>query len=528
MEQMTAMRALNVEPTSVDRPPDRDAQTSSRSSSPLRVFVGGLAHETNTFSPLPTSRRSFAEGVFHRGGDDATIATAMAFPGYGDMLEVCAQAGDQAVAGMCAWAQPGGPLPHREYERLREELFQEIERAGPLDFIVLVLHGAMVSSECWDCEGDLLNRLRDRVGGTPVGVLLDLHCNLTDSMLRSGALLVACKEYPHTDFRDRAQELRDLLADVVYGGRTMPRPAMRPVPMLALMGTTEDPMKEFVVQLKQCENTPGIASVSAMHGFAWSDTPHSRAALLAWYDPLIETAEERARSTVAALASRLYEIGTKTQGTRLPLRDAVARALSLVDGAKGRPVVFADGSDNPGGGAASDSTFVLSELLRQGVSGVALGMMWDPQAAAIAADAGLGAKLPLRIGGKVGPLSGEPVDLDVEVVCVRDDAAQRGLSGGREALGLAVTVRTPAIDIIINSIRQQVFSPDCFTEMGVDLSKKTLIVVKSTQHFRMGFDAVASAIVYCDAPGSLHGDLGKLPFRHLSRPIWPLDPARDP
>jgi microcystin degradation protein MlrC len=497
--------------------------SSQASSPPLKVFVGGLAHETNTFSPLPTSRRSFAEGVFYRGGDETTLAKAITFPGYGDMLEVCALAGDQAVAGLCAWAQPGGPLPHPEYERLRDELFEEIGRAGPLDFIILVLHGAMVSSECWDCEGDLLNRLRQRVGETPVGVLLDLHCNLTDLMVQSGALLVACKEYPHTDYRDRARELRDVLADIVRKGRGMPRPVMQTVPMLALMGTTEDPMKEFVSQLKQFESTPGLISISAMHGFAWSDTPHSRAALLAWYDTEMKAAEEIAHSTVTSLARSLYDIGTKTQGTRLSLDEALLRALSLASRARGKPVVLADGSDNPGGGAASDSTFVLCELLRQGVSGVALGMIWDPQAAAIAADAGVGAKLALRVGGKVGPLSGEPVDLNVEVICVRSDATQRGLSGGREALGLAVTLRTPDIDIVVNSIRQQVFSPDCFSEMGVDLSQKALVVVKSTQHFRMGFDPLASAVVYCDAPGSLHGDLGKLPFRHLTRPIWPLD-----
>lgn len=498
--------------------------TAQTAPTPLRVFVGALAHETNTFSPLPTSRRSFGDDILHRGGEHATLAKAMTFPGYGDMLRICEDAGDDAISGFCAWAQPSGPLPQPEYERMRDELLDEIVRAGPLDCIVLVLHGAMVSSECWDCEGDLLTRLRERVGETPVGVLLDLHCNLTEAMVQSGALLVACKEYPHTDYWDRASELRNLLAEVVQGRRAMPRPVMESIPLLALMGTTENPMKEFVAQLKECEGKHGLVSISAMHGFAWSDTPHSRAALLAWYDPGVAGAEQETRNTVAALARRMHENGKRTQGTRLPLDIAIARALELATRTHGKPVVLADGSDNPGGGAASDSTFVLRELLRQGATGVALGMIWDPQAAAIAADAGVGAKLPLRIGGKVGPLSGDPVDLDVEVLCVRADATQRGLSGAREALGLAVALRTPALDIVINSIRQQVFSPDCFTEMGVDLSQKKLVVVKSTQHFRMGFDPVAGAIVYCDAPGSLNGDLGKLPFRHLRRPIWPLDP----
>ena len=88
-----------------------------------------------------------------------------------------------------------------------------------------------------------------------------------------------------------------------------------------------------------------------------------------------------------------------------------------------------------------------------------------------------------------------------------------------------MTVRAAGIDIVINTVRQQVFSPECFTEMGEDLRTRRLVVVKSTQHIRMGFDAIASSVVYCDAPGSLNSDLSRLPFRHLTRPLWPLDPV---
>lgn len=492
---------------------------------PPRVFVGALAHETNTFSPLPTTWRSFEAGILHRGGDDGTLDSARTFPGYGDMLAVCAEAGDHATAGLCAWAQPGGPVPQPVYEALRDALFAEIQRAGPLDFIVLVLHGAMVSSECQECEGDLLTRLRALVGPTPIGVLLDLHGNLTRTMLDSGALLIACKQYPHTDYRERAVELRSILARAAAGQCAWPRPVLRRVPMLALMGTTEGPMKDFVASLQRLEGQAGIVSVSAMHGFAWSDTPHSSAAILVWWDSHVAQAEAHARASADALAGAFFDIGAVPQTQRLPLDAAIAAVVQHRRQGLPGPIVLADSADNPGGGAASDSTVVLRALLDAGIGNIALGMVWDPQAAAIAADAGVGARLPLRIGGKVGPQSGDPVDLEVEVVCVRHDAAQRGLSGGREALGLAVTVRAADIDIVINTIRQQVFSPECFTEMGIDLAAKWLVVVKSTQHFRMGFDALATQLVYCDAPGSLNSDLSRLPFKHLTRPLWPLDPA---
>ncbi|HEY1092418.1 MAG TPA: MlrC C-terminal domain-containing protein, partial [Burkholderiaceae bacterium] len=205
---------------------------------------------------------------------------------------------------------------------------------------------------------------------------------------------------------------------------------------------------------------------------------------------------------------------------RLPMDAALDLALDAPPGL----VVLADSADNPGGGAACDSTFILRALLERGVRDAALGMLWDPQAVAIATSAGVGARLPLRVGGKVGPMSGDPLDLDVEVLACRSDASQRGLvPGSRDPLGAAVALRVQGVDVVLNSIRQQVFSPDCFTEMGVDLSSKRLVVVKSTQHFRAGFDPLVVRTVYADTPGSLRVNLGELPYRHLRRPLWPID-----
>jgi microcystin degradation protein MlrC len=352
-----------------------------------------------------------------------------------------------------------------------------------------------------------------------VGALLDLHGNVTPQMIASGAVLVACKEYPHTDYLARTRELYAMLAATARGAE-MPRTQMRRVPMLGLFGTTEEPMRGFVRRLQASENQLGILSVSAMHGFAWSDTVHTGAAVLVVSTP---DAGARAERLAAELGADLFEMRRGAASPRLPVAQALDAARDAFGG-RG-PVVLSDGADNPGGGAASDSTFLLRALIDGGAQDVALGMIWDPQAVLIAADAGVGARLPLRIGGKIGPLSGAPVDVMAEVLAVRADACQRGLDGTvRDPLGLAACVRIEGrIDIVINSIRQQVFSPDCFTELGIDLSSKALVVVKSSQHFRAAFDRIAAATFYCDAPGSLNSNLKALPYQHLPRPIWPLD-----
>lgn len=483
----------------------------------MHIFLAALAHETNSFSPIPTTLRAFEEGILVRPGDDDTRrAGALGFPGYGFLADVAAEHGDRVTAGLCAWAQPGGPVARAVYESLRDELLGQLAAAGPVDAVFLVLHGAMIAHGEEDCEGDLLGRVRALVGpGVPVGALLDLHATLTQRMLDSGAVLVACKEYPHTDYLARTRELHAILSRMA-AGTCRPQALMRRVPMLAMFGTGEGPMRALVDDLARLEAQPGILSVSLIHGFPWSDTAQTGAAVLVVYEAGVPAGE-----IADTLAARFFAL--RTVGSRaLPDVDAAIDAC-LATSATGL-VVLADSADNPGGGAACDSTFILHALLERGVPDAALGMIWDPLAVQLAMDAGVGAELMLRIGGKVGAGSGMPVDILATVTAVRRDARQVGLSGSlTEALGDAVAVRAGGIDIVLNTRRQQVFSPECFTELGIDLGRKRLVVVKSSQHFRARFDPIAAATIICDAPGALNSDLARLPYARLARPIWPLD-----
>jgi microcystin degradation protein MlrC len=493
----------------------------------MRLFLGGLVHETSSFSPLPTSLQSFREGVLIHRTQAQALQQIAAQPNLVGVIAAAARQGDTLLPGLYAQAQPSGPLSRVDYERLRDELLDDLRAAmslGAVDAVLLELHGAMLAEGYPDCEGDLLQRVRALVGpAVPIGALLDLHCNLSPAMVESGAALVACKEYPHIDYAARGEELHALLSAMARGELAI-RAHSRRVPLLGIFGTTLPPMSDFVARLKHCEaGRPGILSVSVLHGFPWSDTPFTSAAVLVLARDT-PAAGEAAAGLLEELGDAFYAMRERAAARRLPLAEALDVALAEMQQAEGRPVVLADTADNAGGGAAGDSTFVLRALLDRGVRDVALGMIWDPQAVAIATAAGVGAKLPLRIGGKVGPMSGDPVDLHVEVLACRADARQRSLTpGGADPLGPAVAVRAQGIDIVLNSIRQQVFSPACFTELGIDPSTKRLVVVKSTQHFRSGFDTMAAAVVYADSPGSLQANLGQLPYRHLPRPVWPID-----
>jgi microcystin degradation protein MlrC len=491
-------------------------------SKPLRVFLGMIAHETNSFSPIPTSLRAFGDDVLYRkGGPAAARAKALAFPGYGDLAAIAAERGDELIAGLAAWTQPSAPLTAAAYQTLRDELLAELKAAGAVNVVLLNLHGAMLAEGCDDCESDIVVLVRAMVGpDTPIGVLLDLHGNIGPAMLDAGAIVVACKEYPHTDYRPRAEELYAIVSEAAGGLR--PRTLMKRVPVLELVGTTEQPMRGLVDELSAREGERGILSISVMHGFPWADTPHAGACVLLVTDGSDPAA---AGATLDWAGGCFFDIATSSPMQRLVIDAALDEAFARAR--KAGPVVVADGADNPGGGAACDSTFLLHALIGRRAENAAIGMLWDPQACAIAAAAGVGARLQLRIGGKVGPMSGPPVDVEAEVLAVRDDAMQRGLTGDlTERLGLAVAVRAGGIDIVLNTIRQQVFSTDCFTMLGVDLASKAVVVVKSIQHFRASFDEIAASTISCSAPGTLDVNLQNLPYRHLQRPIWPLD-SRD-
>lgn len=210
------------------------------------------------------------------------------------------------------------------------------------------------------------------------------------------------------------------------------------------------------------------------------------------------------------------------------MRDAIATRLEPLDDALGAvtgpgnaPLVLADAADNAGGGAPSDSTFMLRRVLERGMRDVVIGCIWDPQAVAFCAEAGEGARFPLRFGGKCGPASGDPVDLEIEVRRVVDAHWQTGLSGGRSELGQSVWVAADGIDIVLITRRAQTFAPNAFTGLGIELARKAAVIVKSIQHFHAAFVPIAREVRYAGAPGALSFDFANLPYTRREGNYWP-------
>jgi microcystin degradation protein MlrC len=480
----------------------------------MRVFTAVLATETNTFSPIPTGLGAFKQqGEYYAAGEHPDHMTLFGAPLW-VARERKREKGWAVAEGMVAFAQPGGKTTRKAYETLRDELLGDLRKTGPVDMVLLGLHGAMVAEGYDDCEGDLLQKVREIVGPeTVVGAELDPHCHLTRLMMDNADMLIAFKEYPHTDLYGRAAELVDLCTAQVEK-RIRPVAALADTGMATLIFTTSEPGISLVKRMKEMEQRDGVLSVSIIQGFPWADVPDMGTRVLVYTDG----DEALAQSLAREFADELYAMREEINESRPGIDEALDLALKEDAG----PVVIADGADNAGGGAASDSTFLLRRMLERGIGNAALGPIWDPVAVQLAFDAEEGARLPLRVGGKVGPESGDPLDVVCTVKAVRRNMTMGGLGGVPIALGDCALIEVEGIDIVLTTIRSQAMDTNLFTQLGCALESKKIVVVKSTQHFYASFSKVAKKVLYASARGTVTSNLSSLPYRRIKLPKWPI------
>jgi len=464
----------------------------------MRVFIGGLATETNSFAPFPTALSAFQEYGIRR---DISQRGNSPLGGPLKVFRSLAEAhGCEVIETITCFAQPGGPTVRSAYEHLRDMILQDLRSAGRVDMVLLMLHGAMVAQGYDDCEGDIISSVREIAPDAVIGIELDPHCHLTREMVSKADFIVIGKEYPHIDFDERAADLFTLCRRKALG-EINPSAVLLDTKLVGFYPTFDPPMRDIVDDLA-AEETGPILSVSLAHGFPWADVEELGTRVLVYSDR-----DEGAAVAVAEkVARRLYEHRTALLPDYPDIQDSLDR-LRQSNGL----VVLGDFADNPGGGASGDSTFFLSEMLKRGVSDAVIGAFWDPVVAQVCADAGVGAILPVRLGGKCGPSSGDPIDLEVEVKGVVEEHTA-GVFGQRQPMGRSVWLHSRGIDIAVCSVRTQVYERDAFTGLGIELAGRRLIVVKSSNHYQAGFRHDADHLWHVTSPGALRLDFARMPY----------------
>lgn len=481
-----------------------------------RVFLGSIATETNTFSPLRTDLQDFKDSFYAEPGKHPgtpTLCSAI----YTTARERAAQYGWTLIEGTATWAEPGGIVNQMTWEFLRDQLLDELRAAMPVDIVLLGLHGAMVAQDCLDCEGELIAAVRNLVGDeTIIGVTFDPHSHLSDARVRNADLITVFKEFPHTDFVHVAEDLVDL-AHRTSAGQIRPELSVFDCRMIEILPTSRQPMRGFVDRVKALEGSNEVLSISVIHGFMAGDTPDLGAKVV------VTTDDDKAAGEALAkkLGLELFSFRGTTRPEFLSPSDALDRAQGIADG----PVVIADVWDNPGGGVAGDSTILLQEMLNRKVTNTALATIWDPMAVRNCFSAGEGAELRLRFGAKMSPEAGDPVDAEVVVRGLTKNAVQR-FGSSLVPLGDCAWIEVEGVDVVLNTVRSQVFSPDIFSNLGIRPTEKKMLAVKSTNHFYDSFSRIASDILYVAVDGPYPNDPQKNGYKHLTRAIWPL--SEDP
>lgn len=487
---------------------------------PMRIFTASLATETNTFSPLPTDRRSF-EAAFYAGpGQHPDTPTLCSSPVL--ILRRLGRAqGFEVIEGTSCWAEPAGLIQRQAYEGLRDEILEQLQAALPVDGVILGLHGAMVAQGYDDPEGDLLARIRAIVGpDVVVAAAFDPHSHLTRKRVAALDVMAAFLEFPHTDFYERGEHLVGLALDAVRG-RTTPVISTFDCRMIGLYPTSQEPMRSFVDRIAALQGQGDVLSVSLIHGFMAGDVPEMGTQVV-----VVTDAARAAGDRLAERIGRdLYALRGTTAMPLLDIEAAIARLLEVRRARPDRPVVIADVWDNPGGGVPGDGTAVLRALMAHGIDDVAVATIWDPVAVSFCHAAGEGAALALRFGGKSGPDGGEPIDARVDVLATREEAWQQ-FRASRVTLGRAAVVRLAGTrtDVILITSRTQTYDPSIYANLGIDYARKAVLLVKSTNHFFAAFAPVAAAIIYVAAPTSYPTNPAITDYRKLDRPIWPRVP----
>ncbi len=489
-----------------------------------RVLIAGFKHETNTFSVLETGIPAYRERGLYFGDElpDAFRDTNSEIAGFMDVAE---RHGWQPCFSVAADASPSGRVTRAAYEEITTRILEDAVAGGPVDAVLLQLHGAMVTDHTDDGEGLLLRMLRAKLGpSVPIGATLDLHANVTDDMARYADVIVSYRTYPHVDQREIANECGDLIARTL-AGEIAPVCTVRRGPLIGGIDhgrtTAPGPMRDALAMAKTAAESPTVLSVSVLAGFAAADIPDVGPSVIVvgdGYDPAHRAAADR-------IVSFIWD--TRSIKTVEPQTCAEAIAIAREKATVGAPVVIADAADNPGGGGYGDSTGLLHALHASGLNGIAFGALFDPGSAAACHEAGVGAQVDLSLGGKVDAVSGPPLTCRAEVLSLSEGRFRLEgpmMRGVPIDMGPSAAVRIGGLDVVIASRRYQNYDRMFFRELGLEPADYAVIAVKSSQHFRAAYAPGASAVVMVDeGNGITTTNLKSRVYSSVRRPVWPFD-----
>ena len=484
-----------------------------------RVIFGALAHEAASFVPgcvdLQTIRQ---RGLWE--SQDIFSPTRGKGQQVDGIIQIAEEENVSLIPTIIAYGFAGPPVSDQAYAFVKEKILAGIrEHRKSLDGVVLPLHGAMTTESLQDPEGDLIEAVRDEVGPeVPIVVGLDMHCHLTDRMIHQADVIVGYHTHPHVDFVDTGIRAMRLLVRTMRG-EVKPVMVQRKLQMITSAekhNTNQGPMSEVMGRILEIEKTPGVLAATIFATQPWMDVSR-----LGWSIVVVTDGEEAlARKWADEIALMAWERRERFLVKKTPIHEA----LAYVKENDGKPFVLADSSDSVTGGAYGDGNILLRELLAMDFQDTALMTLTDPEAVAACFNAGVSGQVSLDVGGRLTPQFYSPVTVTGYVKTLTDGKYMGDLPSRPANIGRTAVLQVNGINLLLSESKAGTIDAAAYHTAGLDPKDFKIVQVKSPGGFRAIYEPFAAGVFEIDTPGPTDSELTRLPFKNITRPLWPFDP----
>lgn len=483
------------------------------------VGIAGFLHETNSFSPYLADITAFsgATGILLRGRAEMSARFETDCPAAG-FEAVGRQAGYRVVPVVEALAMPSGTIVQDAFESLSNELVAGLLAIeNPVAFL-LSLHGAAVAEGCDDPEGEIVSRLRAARPSVPIGVVLDHHAGVSEQLVASCDVVVGYKTEPHVDLKDCGESAARVVLDLAMGRPGPIDSCFVRLPMLLPIEnllTTQGPLATLMERALSLAENETVVDISLFPGFAYSDKPAAGASVLVqtWGEPRL------ANDLAIDLAAEFWERRTEFLKPAEDPEAGVERALRSTRS----PVVLVDKADHPGAGGVGDGTLLLRLLDEHEATSTVVAPIHDPESVAHACELGVGASGHFTIGGRY---TGSSFETDARIRLISDgryDAMGPVDHGASLSIGRSAVLEVGGIEVVVCEGRSGVSDPELLRRLGIEPTRRRILCIKALGTFRAAFDPIVGEIIMIDGEGAAPQSLSKLEYRHVKRPIDPLD-----
>jgi microcystin degradation protein MlrC len=487
----------------------------------MRIAVGQLWQETNTFNPLPTTRADFEAFGVVRGAELVTrLADTNELGGFIQALRSWPEAPEiVGLVRLPAW--PSGAATAEAFAWLCDEIVGALRSALPVDAVLIALHGALVADGTPDVEGAILRECRALLGpDVPLVATLDLHANVTAAMVKNADALVLYHTAPHIDVSETGTRGAAVLRRILHGAKSVTAFQKIPLVVPAERANTQDPASVsygFLELLQEWERDPRVLTAGLATVQPWLDIPELGTAVIVTTDGDAELA----RRLCAELSFQVWDKRRDYLPELVSVEDGVRAAFAEREGL----VVLSDSADATTSGAPGDSNHLLREMLKYDWPRPVLVTLVDPELVAEAARRGIGAEFAAALGGK-RDLHSQPLTVPVRVANLFD--ARFVMSGHLSKnmpidMGRSAVLRAGNVYIVVTSRSGPHFAPQLFESAGLDPFAAHLFIAKSPCGFRAAYQGRAKRIFVVRAPGCAPSDFWTFPYRNIPRPLWPWD-----